>query len=193
MSTLLAVLLNILIAAILYIILTKRIDTQLNPKEMLDRIRNEVEDILKELNHTTERNIGLIEDRIDSLKGILETADRRLSLLRREAEKQEVSSAIYSNIVKKARPIAQDGGSVEAPAEVRGATDPVEASGGEGAAAKADASPEQRHGKKLSIQEQVLDLNRKGISASVIASRLGSTIGEVELIISIQGNRASDR
>ncbi len=183
MSTLLAILLNILVAAVLYIVLNKKIDRQLNPKEMLDRIRGEVEDIIKELNHTTERNIGLIEDRVESLKNLLESTDRRLAVLRREAEKHELSTAVYTSILQQNRKRGPEQSLPAAP-EDKPATDsghphdlPI--------AEPADETPTKR----TDTREQVLDLHRKGISPSVIAGRVGSTIGEVELIISLQGSR----
>ena len=184
MSTLLAILLNILVAAVLYIILNRKIDAQLNPKEMLDRIRNEVEDLIRELNNTTDRSVGLIEDRVDSLKLILETADRRLAVLRREAEKHEMNAAVYSNILKRPRQVA-----VEPDADTAPETSTVEPKAPEDPPGN---SHEERSAKqKPTVNEQVLDLHRKGISPSIIASRVGSTIGEVELIISLQGNRSS--
>jgi len=182
MSTLLAILLNILVAAVLYIILNRRIDAQLNPKEMLDKIRNEVEDLIRDLNNTTDRSVGLIEDRVDSLKSILETADRRLAVLRREAEKHEMNSTVYSNILKRPRQVSAEPEATSAPA----ANEPETADN------VPNNGPEERSAKlKPTVNEQVLDLHRKGISPSIIASRVGSTIGEVELIISLQGNRSS--
>lgn len=183
MSTLIAILLNILVAAILYIVLNKKIDRQLNPKEMLDRIGAEVEDIIKELNHTTERNIGLIEDRVESLKSLLESTDRRLAVLRREAEKHEMSNAVYTSIVQKNRKHRTDQ-QVPATAEANPTSETRDSVPGSAAARSNDIPP-----KRSDVRDQVLELHRKGISPSVIAGRVGSTIGEVELIISLQGSR----
>lgn len=179
MSTLLAVLLNILVAAVLYIILNRKIDRQLNPKEMLDRIRDEVEDIIKELNHTTDRNIGLIEDRIAAIKGVLETADRRLSVLRREAEKHEMSSAVYSSILKRNKGPAPPPGGAGQTQDAGPDTSPTD---------EVDTQPA---GSRGDFKARVLDLHRKGISPSIIAGRVGSTLGEVELIIALQGGRTA--
>ncbi len=186
MSTLLAILLNILVAAVLYIILNRKIDNQLNPKEMLDRIRDEVEDIIKELNHTTDRNIGLIEDRIEVLKSVLDTADRRLSVLRREAEKHEMSSAVYSSILKRNRGPAPKDETVRPEPEVSANPEPSEPAGA------ANEEPDGKQGRSRGdFKAQVLDLHRKGIAPSIIAGRVGSTLGEVELIIALQGGRTT--
>jgi hypothetical protein len=200
MSTLLAILLNILIAAVLYIILNRKIDQQLSPKEMLDRIRDEVEEIIKELNHTTDRNIGLIEDRIETLKGVLETVDKRLTLLRREAERHEVSSAVYTSILSRNRKSpgantdtsaddastsgAGAGGKPSAADSLFPEPSSAPAGGRKTGGIPADPAPRRRD-----FKAEVLDLHRKGISAAIIASRLSSTLGEVELVISLQDGR----
>ncbi len=103
MSVLLAIGLNILIAAALYLLLNRKIEHRMSPTEMLDRIGREVEGIIRDLNQTTDRNIGLIEDRIESLKSILENVDKRIGLMKRESEKKEVSTALYNDILKPAQ------------------------------------------------------------------------------------------
>jgi len=75
----------------------------------------------------------------------LEKADRKISVLRREIEKHELSGKVYSEL-----------------AEQRG-----------------------QKMEEEDLQSQVLRLNRQGISASVIAKRLGITLAEIELIISL--------
>ncbi len=66
-------------------------------------IREEVSRLLVELNQTTDRNIGLMEDRIASLNEQLVTADKKIALLRREIEKHDVGTQVYSRLVE-ARP-----------------------------------------------------------------------------------------
>lgn len=126
MSILLALGLNILIAAALYIFLNRKIDRQMSPDEMLTRIRREVEGIIRDLNQTTDRNIGLIEDRVEMLRTILENVDRRIVLMKRESERKEVSSALYNDIIKRTKrdALPTDRSRAEnGPAPVSGASD----------------------------------------------------------------------
>ncbi|MBN2532496.1 MAG: hypothetical protein JXB88_06365 [Spirochaetales bacterium] len=87
---------------ILYLILKRKIEKSINPRALIDEIRVEVDRIIVELNNTTERNISLIEDRMNQLSGLLEKADKKILLLNREIEKYEVSKN-YSNILQKAK------------------------------------------------------------------------------------------
>lgn len=144
--------LNAIALTFMFLYLKRRIDKKLQTDSLLENVRKEINGILLEINRTTERNVGLIEDLILRLKEIMESANKRILVLRRESEKHEVETQVYSQILqKRAGPQGETG-------------EPA---------------------KKGVSAEEVLDLNRKGISAGIIANKLGSTIGEVELIISL--------
>lgn len=81
-----------------YLIFKKKIDKALQPSFFLDKIRKEVNAIIVELNGTTERNIALVEDRMSALKEALSQADKKLSLLQRDAEKREISQKLYARL-----------------------------------------------------------------------------------------------
>jgi hypothetical protein len=117
----------------------------LDPQAVLESIREEVDRIIVELNSTTDRNITLLEDKVQSLTTLIEQADKRIGILRREIEKHELAGKVYSEL-----------------AEKRGRV------------------PEEQD-----VHTQVVQLHRQGISASVIAKRLGITLAEIELIISL--------
>ena len=130
---------------IIYLILKAKLNKSVDPKAILESIREEGDRIIVELNSTTDRNISLLEDKVQSLSTLLEQADRKISVLRREIEKHELSGKIYSEL-----------------------------------AAKRESSMAEED-----LQSKVLRLHRQGISASVIAKRLGITLAEIELIISL--------
>ena len=132
---------------IVYLILRARLNKSVDPKAILETIREEVDRIIVELNSTTDRNITLLEDKVQSLTTLLEQADKKVGILRREIEKHEMSVKVYSQL----------------------------AGSGKGTQ-KAD-EPDR--------QSQVLNLHRQGISPSAIAKRLGITLAEIELIISL--------
>ena len=130
---------------IVYLILKAKLNKSVDPKEILASIREEVDRIIVELNSTTDRNITLLEDKVQSLSALLEHADKKVGILRRETEKHEMSLKLYS--------------------ELRD---------------KQNAEPQEQD-----RQSQVLNLHRQGISAAVIAKRLGITLAEIELILSL--------
>jgi hypothetical protein len=81
-----------------FLILKKKIDKVLQPSLLLDKIRKEVNAIIVELNGTTERNIALLEDRLGALKELLSQADKKLSLLQRDAEQREINQKLYARL-----------------------------------------------------------------------------------------------
>jgi DNA-binding NarL/FixJ family response regulator len=138
---------------IVYLILKAKLTRSVDPKAILESIREEVDRIIVELNSTTDRNITLLEDKVQSLSTLLEQADKKITILKREIEKHEVSAKVYS--------------------ELRD---------------KQIAEPEEQD-----RQTQVLNLHRQGISAAVIAKRLGITLAEIELILSLAAKSGSGR
>ncbi|MCA1753232.1 MAG: hypothetical protein LC641_00755 [Spirochaeta sp.] len=115
--------------------------------------------MLVELNQTTEQNIALIEERIDQLNEAVQKADQRITLLDRETERKQEGGELYTDIIKRS-------------AERRRRDTVV--------------SPEAT---AESTTEQILSLHRKGIAPNIIANRVGSTVGEIELIISLHDRK----
>jgi hypothetical protein len=52
---------------IVYLILKAKLNKSVDPKAILESIREEVDRIIVELNSTTDRNITLLEDKVQSL------------------------------------------------------------------------------------------------------------------------------
>ncbi len=218
---------------ILLVWLKRRVDRELSADRALERIRKEIGDLITELNATTERNITLIEDRVQRLNKILESTDRKVGILKKEAEKHEVGAAMYTDIMKQHRrqvressnavPIQPDFapfrsseqdssyGSSKVSEPNRG----IDANRDDGenhssAAGSGDSAgrswgnpktvnPEARNhegGRPVSrgqgLRNQVRDLHRAGLGADDIAKRLGSTVGEVELIIGLEARESED-
>jgi hypothetical protein len=119
-------------------------------------VREEVNRILVELNQTTHRNVTLLEDRISSLTELLGKADRKIALVRRESEKQDLAGRLYSELAGRQR-------------------DPP----------KARQEPGEPASPAADRQLEAVRLAQAGLSPSLIARRLGLTPGEVELILSL--------
>lgn len=98
MSVLLIVTLVVAGYVAVYLLLKARISRALDPATVLREIRGEVDRMIVELNQTTDRNVSLVEDRIRKVSELLEAADKKIGLLRRESEKQEVASRVYSEL-----------------------------------------------------------------------------------------------
>jgi hypothetical protein len=209
-------LINLVVVVGLVVYVNRRIDKRLRPDEIIGQMRSEIEGIITELNQTTERNIELIEDRVKRVQSLLDAADRRISILKRESDKEDRTKEIHESLSRiaaqqrlhatppnnpRSQPAAtshheQESRYVEPShgnaADRRSDADtPEESSGGnrsgEGAAAAAAPgwSQESNEASRRSRREQILDLHRKGIAANIIANRVGTTIGEVELVISL--------
>ena len=132
---------------IVYLILKAKVNKSVDPAAILESIREEVDRIIVELNSTTDRNITLLEDKVQSLTSLLEQADKKIGILKREIEKHELSGKVYSELARSGQRVQQ---------------------------------PEEQD-----RRAQVLNLHRQGISASAIAKRLGITLAEIELILSL--------
>lgn len=180
---------GILIAGLLYIILSKKIDRARSGPEVMKQIRSEVNQMIVELNQTADRNIGLVEQRIQSLTDLLEQADRKIKILQREIDRYSRSVETYSSIK---------------PRSVTPAVPPSTASNTrtrESLHSSSSGLPSQRNGdaiqseaseppvKQKTKREQIIALYNQGISVDLIASRVNSTVAEVELIISIHEDK----
>lgn len=130
---------------VVYLILKRALSKSLDPQTVLESIREEVDRIIVELNSTTDRNITLLEDKVQSLTTLIEQADKKIDILRREVEKHELAGKVYSELAEK---------------RVK--------------------EPEEQD-----VRTRLVQLHRQGISASVIAKRLGITLAEIELTIAL--------
>lgn len=178
---------NLVLLGFFYILLSKKAAQPKQSAEFLEQIRTELDEMVVELNRTADRNIGLVEERIRSLNRLIGEADRRVSILKKETDKYTRSAGTYSNV----RPIHIDPGKAYGQKSI----EQVEVENKE--KKKEDGKPDlpdkallnkDHSGKEApSKRERVMELYRQGISPEIIASRLESTVGEVELIISMTG------
>lgn len=108
-----SLLLNVIFCTIVYLVLKRKFEREMNPDTVLRQIRNEVNELIIELNQTTERNVSLIEERINQLNRSIEESDKRITLLKKEAEQREDSEKVYSHlnpriIVKDQQPLKKE-------------------------------------------------------------------------------------
>ncbi|MFO8064290.1 MAG: hypothetical protein ACQETQ_04350 [Spirochaetota bacterium] len=199
MSLFFAAVLNVGFAAVIYLLLIRRIDRKLEPGRIVEQVRSEIEGIIVELNQTTDRNIGLIEDRVNRLNSVLEQADKRLSVLKREVQSHTAGTERYNDIIKRSgRPTTVSrerpgGGEPAGPenagpgtAGTRGASKAASEAAGDSTTDRGEAP---KTDSRAARRKEIVELHRKGIASNIIANRTGTTIGEVELIISLNDRK----
>ena len=152
--------LSLVAVAVAAILLTRRIDARMRQDVALDEIKREVGGIITELNQTTERNIALIEDRIGKLEELTDRAERRIGSLQGLSDRDRSSQRTYSYL-KPGPGVLND---TEAPTQ---------------------ETADKGENKRVTFRDQVRDLHRYGLPPEEIASRLGTTVGEVDLVISL--------
>jgi hypothetical protein len=177
--------------AVLYLVLTRRIRKQVDPEAILGQIRKEVEELIVELNHTTERNISLMEEKLATLSATIEGAEKRLAVLRREASALEKTERAYAAL--RAPPAAQPVASRAA--QVRDSR--ASPSGGSRAARRGarpsrvtaepkPPPPADGGAEEADVRTVIVGLHRAGISAESIARRVNVPRAKVELIVSLE-------
>jgi hypothetical protein len=211
--------------------------------ELLADLREEAAKIEREINAVTDRDVTLVEDRVKTLRALLEDTDRRIAVYVREFERRRSQEETFAILDRETSPDTpkniriETGGAYPAPENRTavpaalsagpgraGAEKPVylpadlfhpaaapasQAETAEAAASRGSAAPESdaagpaaskpasgyaKHvtrsarplaPKPLPFAERVAELYRAGFSSSLIASRLGATITEVELAIAL--------
>lgn len=145
-----------------YFLLNRKISRILDSEKILTRVDEEINGLILDLNQTTERNVLLVEDRIKTLTELINNSDRSILLLNKELNKQQVEPLHYSHLSKnrKILPIIDE-----------------------------SVKESDKNDENLSDKYRILELYNKGFSSDVIAGRIGASIGEVELIITLNSRK----
>lgn len=179
-----------LYSILLYRILKKKLKSDFEEKKILKSLKEEVNSLIIEINETSDRNINLLENRLERLSSALKEADRTLLVMKRETEKNERSAEVYTHLSRKAPSVmpASPAYVVTESHTTEAVSVPVSTAV---AVAERPEEPEFSENSEplfepgMNKQEKVLFLYKQGISPGVIAAKSGATIGEVELIISL--------
>ncbi len=94
---------NIIILVIFFVYFKTKIENVSRSSDVLEVIAEEVNQIIIELNQTTERNIVLIEEKINNLNDLLKKSDKIISIIKKEDSKRKIVSNSYSDIGKNKR------------------------------------------------------------------------------------------
>ena len=145
-----------------YYLLSRKISKILDSEKLLARVDDEINSMILELNQTTERNILLIEDRISRLSELIKNSDKSILLMNRELKKGEIKSISYSHLSKKRNFPSIENESVKETKE---------------------------NDENLNDKDRIMELFNKGLSPAVIASKTGTSLGEVDLIITLNSRK----
>lgn len=191
---LIALAIQVLVSVALIVWTRARIRGALGSDEEIGRIRREIGSLIIELDASADRNITVLEDRLNTLKEIVAETDKRIAILSRDRGKRQVETAVYDRLGRTApqrpRSEAASEAASQAGSEIPGK--PVERPVDQ-PVVPSDIPFIRFSEKPLSIEEpfadKVLSLARKGFSSDIIAARLGGTITEVELVLSMERER----
>ncbi|QEN06037.1 hypothetical protein EW093_15505 [Thiospirochaeta perfilievii] len=150
---------------IIYGVLNSKINKKIDNKSFMKDVRNEINSLITQINETSDRNVLLIENRLERLNDLLAVSDINIANLKSINKAKEVESVTPE--------ISEDKVVAKAPIEIEEVIiDNIE---------KQSVIDD----KSLTRRERILLLHKQGISPTIIASQTKATIGEVELIISL--------
>lgn len=163
---------NIVLWIILFRFLNKKISG-----DYIEDISTEIESLIKEINRTTETNLTLLENRVEQLRVLIDTADKHIAKAKKEihqiakeseipeSRSKDISTSLLENTEKQPQKSIVD--------------------------IKTAASIYDRHkseAPKISqnnIKQSVLNMNSHGYIPEKIASELNISVSEVNMIIDL--------
>ncbi|MCL2093204.1 MAG: hypothetical protein FWH12_03320 [Treponema sp.] len=182
----------LLIVCISLLYIKSYLKKRTSQERILSELKEDIDQIIKTIDSTTERDITLIEERSLALRKLLEETDRRINLYIREMETRKEAEAAYEDLKnrqiekekspnplqsyyelgQKRRPqIKEEEGPEESPYPIPDFT----------LLSAAEAPSASEPPPSPPVGEQIRELLRGGFSPGLIASRLGISIAEVEL------------
>lgn len=182
-AILIMVAMQIIVAVVLIVWTRSQVRSAMGSGDEIAKVRREIGALIIELDASADRNITIVEDRIKSLKDMIAEADSRIAILSQERARRPPEGIVYDRLGR--APEQRQ----KAPAPDYSAPSP----------ASVEPKPEQEipfirfSDKPVPIEEPFADavrtLSLRGFSSDIIAARLGATIAEVDLVISLDAER----
>ncbi len=174
---------------VIFLVFDRRIRRLTGLEGRLSTLRDEVEALAADFGEVSERNIGLLEDRIAVLRDLLDEATLSGPAADvRGADGTQVRESTASESSEFARPAidTRDTGSVEPSGPIVLALGHTGSSAESGGRESSHAVPHARP-----ARTEALDLFRAGFPAETIAARLGLSVAEIELIVGLEERRGA--
>ncbi|MDR2535172.1 MAG: hypothetical protein LBD29_03960 [Treponema sp.] len=170
--------------------------------EQLAEFREEVYKLIAEIDAATDKDALLVEERIKTLRGILEDVDKRIGVHIREMDRRRFQEETYAELGRKRIVGAFPTGYQKIQKAVDLFTVPetpgLEKSNFSEKAEPAEPVIEPRprivvperqiEPKPPPFRDHVLELSKAGLAPGLIALRLNVSIAEVEAVIAISGD-----
>jgi hypothetical protein len=186
-------------------------------EHILVELNDEIDRLIRDVNEITNRDTLLVEDRVKTLKALLEDTDRRIALLAGEVSRRQAQEDVYVELGKLRSPVVGPGLDVSAtspvapnpestlPSSLPVSSSPIPETGVSGTLVSETRvgrpPPSQTYSPRIvrsatpispkppPFAEQVAGLYRAGFSPEIIAARLGAALSEVELAIALAERR----
>ncbi|MDR1575701.1 MAG: hypothetical protein LBS37_06825 [Treponema sp.] len=170
-------------------------------EELLAEYRTEVLRLIAEIDAATDRDALLVEERIKTLKSLLDDTDKRIAVYARELERGRSGAVLYSSLGRGIReapgqdvrpgPPGTAPARTGTPENAAQTTSPSAPPGGAApehtAKAGGKRSPPPAPAAKPPLKAQIAELAAGGLPPAGIASRLGLSLSEVDLALSLLG------
>jgi hypothetical protein len=150
------------------------------PREILEDYREEMHKLISEIDAATERDSLLVEERIKSLKNLLEEVDKKMEVYAREFERRRSTEQVYNALGRSPKTVPVPAPAAAPPAAAPPAPPPPAETPVPPPAPSPGPAPEGR-----SLKEKVAGLAAQGLPPDAIAARLKVSVSEVDLIIAI--------
>jgi hypothetical protein len=173
-------------------------------ERILVELNDEIDRLIRDVNEITNRDTLLVEDRVKTLKALLEDTDRRIALLAGEVSHRYTQEDVNVELGKLRGSISEPKLTDSASASPPAASNPPPAAVVSPPAAgteKERQPPSQTYSPRVvrravpivpkppPFAEQAAGLYRAGFSPDIIAVRLGAALSEVELAIALAERR----
>ena len=156
-------------------------------KVSLGNIKQEVEKILIEIDKVTDRDLSLIENRIKTLREVIDLADKRIAMADYELQKKEKELHTLAQINELKNPVKKDNSSIKTYVESAYKINKKSTTDG-GISLFAAEDYEVNNNTEKPLKDKVIELFNQGIDVYLIAEKLDSSVAEVQTIINLFGH-----
>jgi hypothetical protein len=201
--------LSLALCCLFCIYFRRYIKRRTSTEELLAEYRTEVYRLIAEIDAATDRDALLVEERIGTLKKILEDTDKRIAVYVRELDRSRSGEALYTSLGRGIRaalgpqaPSAGTGPGSPETAPVNLSPEfagPPEAADGPAPRPQSVKAAKKKRGAasrpaedaaKPRLKARIAELAAGGLSPAEIASRLDVSLSEVDLALSLLGRGA---
>lgn len=150
----------------------------------LGNIKQEVDKILIEIDKVTDRDLSMVENRIKTLREVIDLADKRIILAEKELQKRDKQIQTLNQISEIKTSIKKDNATINSHVENAYRVNKKEKPNGEISLFAAD-DYEEKPQKELSLKDKVVEMFNQGIDVYLIAEKLDSSVAEVQTIVNL--------